>query len=99
MPRGGGGTRSLRIVSIGVQPGGGHAAAVKMHTISEPGGRARGEQSAPAVGEQLLADGLEGWPASSVGGGRSQSDLVEAVAAAEIGQLKTDAPAVMSNGR
>jgi hypothetical protein len=56
---------------------------------------ARSEQSGPAFGEQLLADGLESRPTASVEGGTRQSKLVEASTAAEIGQLKTDAPAVM----
>jgi hypothetical protein len=61
-------------------------------------GRAWSEQSGQAVGEQLLPDGLESGPAPSVRSRRRQSNLVEAVAAAEIGKVKTDSPAVVIEG-
>jgi hypothetical protein len=43
----------------------------------------------------LLADGLESRPASSVGGRTRQPKFFKVSTAAEVGQLKSDAPAVM----
>lgn len=48
-------------------------------------GSAGGEGGGPAVGVELLADGLEGWPASSTGAGDGESEAREPFGGAQVG--------------